>query len=314
MRKYVILIVLILYPLLLQSLYFQRVAVMALIYSILALSLGMLVGQVRLVSIGHAAFFGMGAYTSALLTTRLDQPFLLGFVSAAILTSVAGFLIAASILKLKGHFLGLGTLAFGTIFQIVMLNWESVTNGPNGIAGIPYASLFGYELDSDIEMYYFTALILVLLVFLSGRLYRSPIGRAFNAIREDEIVASTLGVNVFGYKILAFTLSAGIAGIAGSLYAHYMVYINYDTFTPFSSFMLLAMVVIGGMSTLYGPIVGAVLLTVLPELLRGMADYRMLYYGIILVVVILVRPEGLLGKSGGTRIKRVFASNGGRKP
>ncbi len=292
----IVFVLLLLFPLVVSSLYIQRIAVMSAIFAILASSLGLLVGQVRLVSAGHAAFFGIGAYTSALLTTRADMPFLVGFVAAILLSGLIGFLFSLPVLKLKGHYLAMATLAFGIVVQMILLNWESLTNGPNGIPGIPFVSLFFLDLKTDTGMYYFSVVVLLLVLWGLSRLYKTPVGRAFHLIREDEIAAATLGVHVVRYKVIAFTLSASIAGLAGSLFAHYMAYINYDTFNPLESFMILAMVVVGGMSTLFGPVLGAVLLTAIPELLRDLADYRMLIYGVILVLVLMFRPQGILGK------------------
>lgn len=289
---------LLLFPLAVHDIYIQRIAVISCIFAILALGLGILVGQVKLVSAGHAGFFGIGAYTSALLTTRADMPFLVGMIGAILLTALVGFLFSIPVLRLKGHYLAMATLAFGIVVQMVLLNWETLTNGPNGIPGIPFPSLFTLEIRTDRGMYYFCFLLLLLVLFGLSRLYRSPVGRAFRLIREDDIAAAALGVHVVRYKVIAFTLSAGLAGLAGSLFAHYMTYINYDTFSPLESFMIMAMVVVGGMSALLGPVVGAVLLSSIPELLRDLADYRMLIYGLVLVVVLLWRPQGILGKKG----------------
>ncbi|MGE5703998.1 MAG: branched-chain amino acid ABC transporter permease [Clostridia bacterium] len=292
----VLFLLFLLLPLVVSSSYVIRIVVISSIFSILALSLGMLVGQIRLVSAGHAAFFGIGAYTSALLTTRAELPYVVGVVAAIGLTALVGFLFSIPVLKLKGHYLSVGTLAFGIVVQVIMLNWETVTNGPNGVPGIPFPSLFGFELDTDVRMYYFVLILLALVLWGLARLYKSPIGRAFNYIRDDEVAASTIGVRVMRYKVLGFTLSTGLAGLAGSLFAHYMAYINYDTFSPMESFMILAMVVVGGMSSLIGPVVGAFIFSSVPELLRDLADYRMLLYGVILVVILLFRPQGIIGK------------------
>lgn len=299
MRKIIgalILVFVLLFPLVVTNGYYQKIGVISCIFAILATSLGLLVGQVRLVSAGHAAFFGIGAYTSALLTTKGAMPFPVGFVAAIGLSALIGFLFAVPVLRLRGHYLSMATLAFGIVAQMIMLNWESVTNGPNGVPGIPYASLFFFELNTDRRMYYFTLFVLLLILWGLSRLYKSPVGRTLHLIREDEIAAATLGVHVVRFKVTAFTLSAGLAGLAGSLFAHYMSYINYDIFSPMESFMIMAMVVVGGMSTLFGPVLGAVLLSSIPELLREFSDYRMLIYGVVLVTILLFRPEGILGK------------------
>jgi len=290
-----------LYPLVVSNVYYQRIGVISCIFAILATSLGLLVGQVRLVSAGHAAFFGIGAYTSALLTTKASLPFLVGFAAAIVMSAAIGFLFVIPVLRLKGHYLSMATLAFGIVVQMVMLNWESVTNGPNGIPGIPYVSFFSVQLDTDVKMYYFTLMLLLLILWGLSRIYRSPFGRTLNMIREDEIAAATLGVHVVRFKVTAFTISAGLAGLAGSLFAHYMSYINYDTFSPMESFMILAMVVVGGMHTLFGPVLGAVLLSSIPELLREFSDYRMLIYGVVLVIILLFRRRGDRGPHRGQR-------------
>ncbi|WP_159886675.1 branched-chain amino acid ABC transporter permease [Paenibacillus puerhi] len=286
------------FPLVFADPYYQRIGVMTLIFGLLATSLGILVGRLRIISAGHSAFFGIGAYTSALLSVKAGTPFLAALASAALLSAVIGLAVSVPLLKLKGHFFAMGTMAFGIIVQMLLLNWESLTNGPNGVPGIPLPALPGYVLATDRSMYYFSLALLALTLWLLQRLYRSPIGRALVSIREDEIVAATLGIRVLRYKALAFTLSAGLAGLAGSLFAHYMAFINFNSFSPAESFMLLAMVITGGMNHLLGPLLGAALFTVLPEWLRGMQDYRFLLYGLILTVVLLLRPGGLLGDGG----------------
>ncbi len=298
MRKWIlpfIVLLAILLPLVVQNQYYIHIAVLVLIYAILAVSLGVVVGGIRVVSLSHMAFFGIGAYTSAILTTRYDVPFLLALICAVLMSALIGFLFSVPILRLKGHYLAMGTLAFGIVAQMVMLNWESLTNGPNGIPGIPYPSIFGFVLQSERGIYYFVLISLVVILVGLYSLNRSVIGRALAAIREDEIVASTFGIRTVRYKVATFTISTGIAGYAGSIFAHYSAYINYDNFSLMESFILLSMVVIGGMNHLFGPVIGAILLTVLPETLRDLEDYRMLIYGLVLILILPFAPRGLLG-------------------
>ncbi|WP_062109996.1 branched-chain amino acid ABC transporter permease [Bacillus niameyensis] len=298
MRKWIPLIIVLLalvLPLLIESHYFMHIIVLSLIYAILATSLGLVVGGIRVVSLSHVAFFGVGAYTSAILTVRYDVPFLVALLCSFLMSAFIGFLFSVPILKLKGHYLAMGTLAFGIVAQMVFLNWENLTNGPNGIAGIPYPSIFGFMLDSETKIYYFVLVSLIVLLMGLYSLNRSVIGRALITIREDEIVASSFGIRTVHYKVAAFTISTGIAGYAGSIFAHYSAYINYDNFNLMESFILLAMVVIGGMNHILGPVVGAILLTVLPEALRELVDYRMLIYGLILIGILPFAPRGLLG-------------------
>ncbi|MNI06367.1 High-affinity branched-chain amino acid transport system permease protein LivH [compost metagenome] len=299
MKKYagaaILLLIALFFPLIWSDPYYQRIGVMALIYAIVSTGLGTLVGQLRMISAGHSAFFGIGAYTSGIMTVKAGSGFLVGFVAAIVITALIGLAVSLPLVRMKGHFFAMATLAFGIITQMVLLNWETLTNGPNGIPGISLPRLFGFELANDRSMYYFTLVMLLLTLGLLHRLYQSPIGRAFRAIREDPVAAATLGIPVFRYRVLAFTLSAGIAGMAGSIFAHYMSFISYQSFNPTESFILLSMVIIGGMNHFAGPLLGAILLTVLPEWLRELQDYRFLLYGLILTGVLLFRPSGLLG-------------------
>jgi branched-chain amino acid transport system permease protein len=287
--------------------YLQHLAVVVVISGIVAVGLGLLVGDTDTISLGHAGFVGIGAYTSALLAMRLNWPFLPALLAAALLSGLIGYLFALPVLRLKGHFIGMATLGFGQLLQAVFLNWESVTNGPNGLPGVPPIALFGWQLTEDWHYYYLALAILVLIFVGLQRVRRSPFGRTLKMIREDEVAAKSLGVRVGRYKTLAFALSAAIAAVGGTLLGHFMFYVSPEPFGPMASFTFLAMVVLGGMRHPFGPLLGALVLELLPEVLRGLSDYRMLIYGVLLVLMLPLRPEGILsGRHGGWRLGRLW--------
>ncbi|SHJ10443.1 amino acid/amide ABC transporter membrane protein 2, HAAT family (TC 3.A.1.4.-) [Geosporobacter subterraneus DSM 17957] len=272
-----------------------RMFIMVGIYIILGLSLNLITGFTGQLSLGHAAFYAIGAYTSAILSTRYG----LGFGITAPLSGLAaaffGLLLGIPTLKLQGAYLAIVTLGFGEIVRITALNWMNLTRGPMGIPGIPSVSLFGYELQSNIGYYYVIyglAAVTLLVVF---RIVNSRIGRALMAIREDELAAQYMGVYTTNYKVLAFTIGAFFAGIAGSFYAHYVSYIDPQSFTFDESIQILSIVILGGMGSIPGTILGASILVTAPEMLRSLQDYRMVIYGLILILMMLIRPQGLLG-------------------
>ena len=290
-----ILAVLMLVPTVAPNDYYIQVAVFMGIYAILTLSLNLLNGYVGLLSIGHAAFYGIGAYASAKLMMAMGVPFLLCMLGAGLIAGAFGYLIAKVTLRLSGIYMTLVTLGFNIILFLVLQNWMSFTNGPLGIMDIPEPDIFGYHISSRTG-YYYLILVLVLLTLVSmHRLIGCRFGRALIAIREDELAAEAMGVNTTRYKIQAFVLAAFYAGVAGSFYAHFIGFISPDSFYIYESFILLAMLAFGGQGNLIGPVVGAAALILLPEVFRGLMEYRMIVYGSVLVVMMLVRRQGLLG-------------------
>jgi branched-chain amino acid transport system permease protein len=271
------------------------------IWIILALSLGLLQGYVGEISMGHAAFYGIGAYTSALLTMKAGLSFWISLPLSALITMGFGHLIGLVSLRLRGPYFAICTLGFGEIIRMIFVNWRDISGGPDGITGIasPQALLlpFGGVLSfTGKQANYFLIYALVLLTLgVMFRLVRSRPGRAFMAIREDPEYAESIGINVMQYKRLAFLVSTFFAGVGGCLYAHYEHFISPYSFTTGQSFDLVIMVILGGMGTLMGPIVGAILLTLIPELLHAIRDYRMVIYGLMLMVVIIYLPHGLVG-------------------
>ena len=290
-----IILMLAIVPLFISNLYYIQVMIFIGIYIILALSLNLLNGYVGLLSIGHAAFYGIGAYASAKLVKEAGLPFLLAMPAAGFIAGLFGYLIAKPTLRLSGIYMTLATLGFNMIFFLVLQNWMSFTNGPLGIMDIPPPAIFGYQIESRLQYYYLIFFLVLLTVGSMHRLMTCRFGRALVGIRENELAAEAMGVHTTRYKIQAFVLAAFYAGIAGSYYAHFVKYISPDSFYIYESFILLAMLAFGGQGNLIGPVVGAAILIIIPEIFRFLQEYRMLVYGSILVVMMLVRRQGLLG-------------------
>lgn len=282
-------------PLFVTNMYHLQVLVFIGIYAILALSLNLLNGYVGLLSIGHAAFYAIGAYASAKLTIDLQLPWVLALAGAGAVAGGFGYLIAKPTLRLSGIYMTLVTLGFNMILFLVLQNWMSFTNGPLGIMDIPPPSIFGYVLASRLQYYYLILILVLLTIFSMHRLMACRFGRALTAIRENELAAEATGVDTTRYKIQAFVLAAGYAGIAGSFYAHFVKYISPDSFTINESFILLAMLAFGGQGNLLGPVVGAAALILIPEVFRPLQEYRMFVYGGILIAMMLLRRQGLFG-------------------
>lgn len=281
-------------PLVAQN-YIIDVAVLAGIYIILALGLNVVVGYTGLLNLGFVAYYAIGAYSFALLNTRLGLGFWSAMPLAVACTTVAGFLFAVPALRLKGDYLALVTLGFGEIVRITLNNWDSFTNGPNGIGGITAPALFGMPLTTLSAYYYLVLVFVVAAVLVMGRIQRSKIGRAWIALREDEIAASAMGIRSTMYKLYAVAFGAFWAGIAGCLFAAKMRFISPESFTFMESVLILSMVILGGLGSIGGVIAGAVILVVLPEVLREVQLYRMLALGAGIVLLMIFRPQGLFG-------------------
>jgi len=288
-------VLLIVFPVTLGTPYLIQVMVLVFIYIVLASSLNLITGFTGMFSLGHGAFYGIGAYTSAILALGLGLPFWVTMPLAGIFAALIGAFIGLATARLRQTFLVFGTLAFGEIVRIVIMNWPDLTRGPFGIPGIPAPTIFGFSLKGYASYYYLVMVFMALSVFAIYRLYHSRVGRAWVAIREDETAAATMGVPVFGYKILAFSLGCLFAGLAGAFYAHFVTYISADQFSVTESFLILTMVAVGGTGSIVGPIIGAVILIVVPELVRFLAQYRAVFYGLLLIVVMVVKPEGIAG-------------------
>lgn len=291
-------IILLLVPTFIKSNYIMHILVTIAIYGILVLGLELVLGQTGLFSLGHAAFYGMGAYTSALIVMSLGLPIWIGAIAAVVASGLLGALLGFPTLRLRGDYLAIATLGFGEIFRLVLVNWDALTNGPMGLPGIPRPQLFGHTYDRTL---YFYMIVVAFFLCLAAayRISGSFLGRALRAIRDDEDVAEFVGIDISKYKIMAFTIGGMYAGLAGSFYAHYITFISPDTFVYQDSATLLAMVFLGGAGTVIGPVVGAVALVILPEALRFLAEWRMLVVGVLMVVMMIYRPQGIIG--GGIR-------------
>lgn len=295
-RKLIVLaalmVILICFPFMVNG-YALQVAVYCGIYVLLAVSLNLLIGYTGIFSMGHVAFYCLGAYTSALLATKLDMPFVVCFLAAGVVAGIAGALIGIATLRLNDLFLTFTTMGLGEVIRIIIQN-ASFTNGALGVTGIPMPEWFGRSMNR-VEFYYMVLLIVVLCVYVVQRLVHSNTGRTLMTIRDDASAAASLGINVFNYKMRIMILSCFIAGLAGSLYATFVQYINASNFSINVSINIIAMVAIGGMGTVSGPILGAVLLQVLPEAIRFLQNYRQLMFGAALVISIMFAPKGLVG-------------------
>jgi len=276
-----------------QNLYLLRVSTLAVISAILAVAVNLLVGYTGQISLGHAGFFGIGAYTTALLTTELHWSVWFAFAAAFVVSAFAGLLLGLPTTKLKGHFLGIATMGFGIIVNVVLNNWTELTQGPMGIRNIPAPELFGISLQYENYYLSFAVASLLLILLLVYLVVNSAIGRAWKGIKRDEITAEVSGINVYGYKLLAFSASGGIAGIAGALYASFMTFVSPETFDLNQSITIVTTVVLGGAGTLAGPLIGTGILTLISELLRDFQELRLIIYGAVLVALIVFMPQGI---------------------
>ncbi|MCF0149288.1 MAG: branched-chain amino acid ABC transporter permease [Clostridium sp.] len=263
--------------------YYTGIIILSLINIILAVSLNLIVGFTGQLCLGHAGFMAIGAYVSAMLTKEANFPFFIALLIGAIIASIFAALIGYPTLRLKGDYFAITTLAFCEIIRVIIMNIEAV-GGATGLKSIPKKTNF--------TVAFIFAALTILIIY---NILHSSQGRAMITVRENEIAAEAMGVNTFKYKMMAFIIGAFFAGLAGSLYAHYMGYIQPSTFNFVKSIDYLTYVVFGGMGSLSGSIIATIVLTFLPELLRGFAEYRMIIYPIALVVLMLFRPQGLLG-------------------
>lgn len=285
----------VLLPIVFPSKYVIRIATVSLLYVMITLSLNLMVGYLGQMSFGHAAFYGIGAYTAAILTTTYDVPFLIAFVAAGVVAGVFGLLLGLPVLKLKGYYFTIITMVFCEIIRVVELNWMSLTRGPLGIMAIPKPEIFGYLFNTPQRLYFFILVMVILSTIVVHNLMNSRIGYAILAIRDDELAAEAMGIPVFKYKMVVFIISSAMVGMAGAFYAAYTSYIDPSSFAASQSNNMLVMVIFGGLGNTVGSYIGAIVLTVLPEMLRGLAQYRQLIYGVLLVALMMVKPQGLLG-------------------
>ncbi len=273
--------------------YTLKLLTIAGIHTILALGLNMLMGYAGQLSLGHAAFYGLGAYTTAILTTVYHWPPWLALPAALLVTAAVAFLVGLPMLKLTGFYLGMGTLGFGMIVNIAFREWSGLTGGASGLVGIPPLDFGPVSLHSGRAYFFLVWGVVFILFIVCERLIDSRIGRALRAIHDSEKAAGAMGVNTGGIKVRVFVLSAVFAALAGFLYAHLIHFLSPSSFDFMMSIRLVTMVVIGGMASIWGALLGAFLITLLPEWLHFFSDYETIIYGVILMVVMMYLPQGL---------------------
>ncbi|AOU98114.1 branched-chain amino acid ABC transporter permease [Acidihalobacter yilgarnensis] len=264
------------------------------IYAVVALSTDIVLGRAGLYDMGHAMYFGVGAYTTAILNTEYGVPVLWTLPLAVLVAAGVGALLAAPIVKLRGDYLLVVTIGFNEIFRLSMdNNVGGLTGGPDGIFGVGVPSLFGHDFSSQSDLYLLNWVVLGVALLLMRNLERSRVGRVFRYLKEDELAATTLGVNARAYKILAFALGAGLAGAAGMLFAVQLSTVSSGAFNFIESVTLFAIVIVGGQASIPGVLLGTVLMFVIPQVFQGLAQYRYFIFGIAMIVVMVLRPQGI---------------------
>ncbi len=271
------------------------------IYALVSIGLNLLMGYTGQISAGHAGFLALGAYFTSIVSIRVEwMPCFLVVLMAGLFTGAIGFLLGIPILRLRGFYIAMATLAFGVVVSEIILHWASLTGGDDGL-GVPVATILGLHLDSARRLYYFIILVTVFLTILARNLVNGYIGRAFIALRESEIAAKTIGVDLAKYKTVAFALSAFYTGVAGGLFAYLITYLSPDAFTLELSIDFIAMIVIGGLGSILGSIIGAVVLTGMQQVLAGLQDVQILIFGICLIVFMIFMPRGITGMISSVR-------------
>lgn len=278
------------------SQYVLRIVIVIAIYAILAQGLNLLIGYTGQLSLGHAGFFAIGAYTTSLLMLRLDVNFFPALIIGALLSGACGLLLGLPTMRLSGTYLAIVTLGFGEVVKMIIMNWESVTNGTLGLKAIPKPELFGLKLTlANNGLYYLALALAALATLICVFITRSKVGRAWRAIKTDELAANMMGIPATRYKILAFVLSAVLSGLAGGFYATVVGYIDHNSFSFDVSILIVSIVILGGMGTTVGMYLGAALLISFPEIARPFMEWRFVIYGLVLILMMRFRPQGILG-------------------
>jgi branched-chain amino acid transport system permease protein len=283
--------------------YFVHLAILFSIYAILGISLNLVVGYTGLLSVAEATFYGVGAYATALLMVNAGFNFFLAMLVGILVGALVAFLVGLVLSKFSGDYYALASLGFGVIAYSVFLNWQSLTNGPLGIPGIPRPNFFGFVLSDNVSFLILSLVLLVAVWTIAKFIVNSSFGRVLKAIREDEKAIQVFGYKTINYKLVIFVIGAMIAAIAGSLYAAYITYIDPTTFNVSASIFIISIIILGGLASLRGSILGAAFLVLLPEFLRFVgfpdeiaAQMRQAVYGLLLVLLMLYRPQGLVGE------------------
>jgi branched-chain amino acid transport system permease protein len=287
------------YPLVIRDTYMMHMAILIGIYILLAISINLLLGYTGQLSLGHSAFFGVGAYVSSLVFLNLKMPMFVGMALAPVATGILGWIISKLAFRLRGAYFVIMTIGIAETLKLVGLNWVELTKGPMGLTdiGTSVISLGGLgviDFSRKVPYYYLIFLLVLLCLFVQYRLVNSTFGRAFVSIRENEDLAESVGINSYKYLVIVVVISAAIAGVAGSLYAHYVSFVDPGVFGFFVSVNAVMTVIGGGQGTLVGPIIGAILFTLIPEWLRVFGEARMAVYAVVVIFIVIFMPKGIL--------------------
>ncbi len=281
-------------PLVVTNDYDIHIFIMVGIFALLAMGFNLIFGYIGQLSLGHTAYYAIGAYASALATLKWGFSFWLGLAFAGVVSGIFGFLIGVIALRWRSHFFVIATICFWGIIHLIIFNWVSLTNGPVGLGNIPPPSLFGMVFTSKLHFYYLLFGFVLATYWLTKRIVSSPIGRSFRAIHENEPLAESVGISAFRFAMLAFILSTVIAGVAGSISAHYVSYISPEIAEFSVMITILVTVVLGGRGTLIGPVVGAAIIVLLQEYLRFTKEFRLPIFGLLLILGIVFLPRGIV--------------------
>ena len=288
-------IAIILIPFITPHKYYLSLFVIVAIHGLIVLGLTLFMGFAGQISLGHSAFYGIGAYTSGVLTVKFGFPPTVALLIAVVGTSLVALLISFPILRLKGFYLGMVTLGFAEIVYICLNEMINLTGGGTGLSNIPVLSILGFQFDNDTKYYYLVWVLLFGIIVFSLNFLHSRVGRALRGIHYDELAANVMGVNVTLYKIIVFVLSASYAGLGGGLYAHYITFLSPGVFHIMFNVIIIAMVVIGGSGSVWGAILGTFLLTILPEYLVYLQYFQPLTFGLLIILIVTLSPRGLIG-------------------
>lgn len=298
------LILVILIPVATANRYILRMATLCMVNVSLALSLNLVTGYMGQMNFGHAAFWGIGSYTAALLITRLGFTTIPAMILSMAVSGFFGLLVSLPVMKLKGYYLTIVTMGFCEIVRLVEFNWTAFTGGAMGIMNIPALSVFGIKFKSYTQIFYIALIMVVLITIVVRNLVYSNYGLAIKAIRDDDDAAETMGIDIVRVKRMTFIISAALAGAIGAFYAQYITFIHPSSYTYAASQEILVMIIFGGLGSIPGTFLGAIALTILPELLRDLMQYRMLIYGALMVLMMLIKPEGIMGNVNFEHIRR----------
>lgn len=284
------------FPFLFSSPLSIRLSILCMVFIMLSLSLHIITGLMGQTSFGTSAFWGIGCYTAALCSSHFGVGSEVTFLAAMLVSALFSLLLSIPVMKLRGYYLSIVTLGFCEIIRMVELNWMSLTRGPMGLPNIAKLNFLGNRITNPTIIYFIMLALLALTTYFVVQISNSHFGIILTCIRDDELATSAMGINVVRYKIIAFIIYAAIAGLAGAFYAHYVGYIDPSMFSINQSIEISVMVILGGLGNIVGCFLGATILTIVPEMMRNMMEYRMLLYGLLMVVLMIMKPAGMLGK------------------